>query len=199
MRYFSLRQQLMLFILALFSFGLFYLKFHHPSPPFQETVFKEFVVEVVGEVRKPGVYLFQHAPTLKEAIDKAGGLKESILFHSDLSEEVLKTGTLISVQKITPSAPAEKGKSEEKRFKIKIGRMDANKLLVFNLPLDLNHVSAEDLCLISGIGDSLAREIIAYRDKRKAFRSVEELKQVKGMGEKNYQTVRPYLTVSPDP
>ncbi|MDO9350998.1 MAG: helix-hairpin-helix domain-containing protein, partial [Deltaproteobacteria bacterium] len=33
----------------------------------------------------------------------------------------------------------------------------------------------EDLCLIPGIGESLAREIITYRERRKRFRSVEEL------------------------
>lgn len=199
MRYFSLRQQLNLLIIALFFLGLFYFKFHHTSPSLPESVLKEFVVEVVGEVWKPGVYLFRHPPTLKEAIDKAGGLKESIPFHSDLAKEILKTGTLISIQKITPSTPAEEGRSEGEQFTIKIGRMDANKLLVFNLPLDLNQVSADDLCLIPGIGESLAQEIITYRQKRKSFRSIEELKQVKGIGEKKYQSLQTYFVVNHSP
>lgn len=74
--------------------------------------------------------------------------------------------------------------------------MAANKLLVFFIPLDLNRVSMEDLCLISGIGASLAQEIITYREKRRAFRSVEELKEVKGIGEKKWKAIRNFFTVT---
>jgi competence protein ComEA len=197
--HFSISQQKILIILALLLLGLFYFKFHHPSPSLRETTLKEFVVEVAGEVWKPGVYLFQHSPTLKETIEKAGGLKEAAPFDSDLSTEVLKTGTLVSIQKITLSPPAGEGKSEGEQIKIKIGRMQANKLLVFNLPLDLNQVSAEDLCLIPGIGESLAQEIIVYRRRRKGFRSVEELKKVRGIGEKKYRSLQTYFVVNHHP
>ena len=74
--------------------------------------------------------------------------------------------------------------------------MAANKLLVFSIPLDLNQVTAEDLCLIPGIGTSLAQEIIAYREKRKAFRSVEELKKVKGIGEKKWKAFKNFFVVT---
>jgi competence protein ComEA len=73
--------------------------------------------------------------------------------------------------------------------------MAASKLLVFSIPLDLNHVSVEDLCLIPGIGGSLAQEIIAYRDRRKGFRSVEELRNVRGIGGKKYETLKKFLAV----
>jgi competence protein ComEA len=73
--------------------------------------------------------------------------------------------------------------------------MEAHKLLVFNIPLDLNRVSMEDLCLLQGIGESLAREIITYRERRKRFRSVEELKNIKGIGDKKYQSLKNFLIV----
>ncbi len=77
--------------------------------------------------------------------------------------------------------------------------MEANKLLVFSIPLDLNRVSAEDLCLIPGIGESLAREILAYRERRKGFGSREDLKNVKGIGEKKYESVKRFFTVRSPP
>ena len=80
-------------------------------------------------------------------------------------------------------------------IKAKLGRMEARKLLVFSIPLDLNRVSAEDLSLIPGIGESLAQEILAYREKRRGFRSVEELKNVKGMGEKKWRAIKSFLFV----
>lgn len=177
MKYFSLHQQWVLFFIALLLPGILYFKFYyHPLPSPPEAIIREIAVEVLGEVRNPGVYLFQNPPTLREAIERAGGLKETAQFDTASSSEILETGTLLAV---------EKGKAQE--IKIKLGRMDADKLLVFSIPLDLNRVSVEDLCLIPGIGESLAQEIIAYRERRKGFRSVEELKNVKGIGEKKYK------------
>jgi len=85
--------------------------------------------------------------------------------------------------------------TEQDEIKIRFGRMAANKLLVFSLPLDLNHVSVEDLCLIPGIGESLAQEMITYRERRKGFRSVEELKNIKGIGGKKYEAFKKFFVV----
>jgi competence protein ComEA len=52
----------------------------------------------------------------------------------------------------------------------------------------------EDLCLIPGIGESMAREMITYRERRRGYRSVEDLKNVKGIGEKKYQTLKGFFT-----
>ena len=194
MTHLSLSQQRILLILAILLLAIFYFKFYYSSPTPSERIAKEIVVEVQGEIQKPGVYIFEHPPTLKEAIEKAGGLNGKISYESKSSSEILETGALITVQRVTPSSLGEVG-----LIKIKIGRMEANKLLVFNIPLDLNRVSAEDLSLIPGIGESLAQEIIAYRQRRKSFRSVEELKKVKGLGDKKYQSLQTYFIVNRSP
>jgi len=75
--------------------------------------------------------------------------------------------------------------------------MEARKLLALSIPLDLNRVSVDDLCLIPGIGESLAREIVSYRERRKGFRSVEELKNVKGIEEKKYRSLKAFFTARP--
>lgn len=185
--HFSIGQQKVLFLLALFILAVLYFKFyfHPPSRPSEE-VFREIVIEVAGEVNKPGIYIFKNTPTLKEVIEKTRGFKEPILLDTATSSEVLETGTLLNVSKASP-----------KELKLKIGRMEANKLLTFSIPLDLNRVSVDDLRLIPGIGESLAREIVTYRERRKGFRSVEELKNVKGVGEKKYQSYKPFFTVRP--
>ena len=184
LKYISLGQQKVLFVLALFLLGILTFIFFYSPPAPSEEITKEIVIEILGEVRKPGVYIFQHFPTLKEAIEKAGGLKEPGLFDKDSFSESLKTGTLLNVRK-----------ESQQEARIKIETMEAHKLLVFNIPLDLNRVSREDLCLIPGIGESLAREIITHREKRKRFRSVEELKNIKGIGDKKYQSLKNFLIV----
>ena len=203
MKYFSISQQWVLLVVAVFLLASLTFKFYYypPSPPSGEPV-REVVVEVLGEVRQPGIYLYHNAPNLREAIKRAGGLKEAAQFDTTFSSTILETGTLLTVTKdpsqIPPSLPISKGEHrgiKQDEIKIRIGRMAANKLLVFSIPLDLNHVSVEDLCLIPGIGESLAQEMIAYREKRKGFRSVEELKNVKGIGGKKYETFKKFLVV----
>jgi competence protein ComEA len=184
LKYFSLGQQRILFVLALFLLGILTFKFYYSPPARLEEITKEIVIEVIGEVRNAGVYIFQHSPTLKEAIEKAGGLKEPGLLDQDSFSESLKTGALLNVRK-----------ESHQETRIKIETMEAHKLLVFSIPLDLNRVSMEDLCLIPGIGESLAREIIAFRERKRGFRSVEELKNVKGIGDKKYQSLKNFLIV----
>jgi len=207
MRYLSLSQQRILLVLASFLLAALYLKFYYFPPTPSEKITKEIVIEVLGEVRKPGVYMFQHSPTLKEPIEKAGGLKEPAIFDLASSSEDLETGTLLTIQRVNPSPLAGEGKparrtsslaggGEGELIRIKIGRMEAHKLIVFSIPLNLNRVSSEDLCLIPEIGESLAQEIIAYRKRRRGFRSVEELKNVKGIGEKKYETFKKFLMVT---
>jgi competence protein ComEA len=117
-------------------------------------------------------------------IEKAGGLKETAQFDTASFSEILETGTLLTVTK-----------ESSREVKVKMERMAANKLLVFSIPLDLNRVSMEDLCLIPGIGESLAQEIITYRERRKGFRSVEELKNVRGIGGKKYKNLKGFFII----
>jgi competence protein ComEA len=202
MRYLSLGQQKVLFVLALFLLAILCYKFYYSSPAPPEKIVKEIVVKVQGEVQKPGIYIFESPPTLKETIEKAGGLKEPVLFDKDSILEVIETGTSLNIKKespqIPPPPPLLKGGQSEmnhEEIMIKMEKMEAHELLVFNIPLDLNRVSAEDLCLIPGVGESLAKEIVAYREKRKGFRSVEELKNIKGIGDKKHQSLKKFLIV----
>jgi len=213
MKHFSLQQQWFLFFIALLVLGILYFKFYYHSPLPPEETLKEIVVEVLGEIQKPGIHIFRNPPTIKEALEKAGGLKEAAQFDAISSIEVLETGTLLTVTKessqILPHPPLPSGPEallgrrlkgghrgiKREDIKIKISKMEANKLLVFSIPLDLNRVSIDDLCLVPGIGESLAREIVAYRERRKGFKSVDELKNVKGIGSKKYSPLKNFFIV----
>ena len=61
--------------------------------------------------------------------------------------------------------------------------------------INLNTASRAELLQISGIGDVTADKILAYRDSHGGFHSLEELLQVDGIGEKQLEEWRPYLTV----
>jgi len=61
--------------------------------------------------------------------------------------------------------------------------------------LDLNTASVTDLDELPGVGPSKAQAIIDFRDSRKGFRSAEELLEVKGIGPKLYDKIRPLVKV----
>jgi competence protein ComEA len=63
--------------------------------------------------------------------------------------------------------------------------------------VDLNTAGRTDLEQIPGIGPAMAREIAADREKNGPFRSVEELRRVKGMGPVTFDKVRAFLRVEP--
>jgi len=61
--------------------------------------------------------------------------------------------------------------------------------------LDLNSAGYFDLQTLPGIGPVLAGRIMAYRDSVGAFRSADELRQVKGIGDKKYARMKDRITV----
>jgi len=56
--------------------------------------------------------------------------------------------------------------------------------------IDLNSAGVEELTRLSGIGETLAQRIVAYREKHGPFRSVDELKNVPGIGEKTVEEIK---------
>jgi hypothetical protein len=89
MKHFSLSQQWVLLGIVLLILGSLYFGFlYHAPSPFPEESVKEVVVEVSGEVRSPGVYLFENSPTLREAVDRAGGLKETAGFDIPSASQI---------------------------------------------------------------------------------------------------------------
>lgn len=63
--------------------------------------------------------------------------------------------------------------------------------------IDLNRASAAELDKLPGIGPSKAKAIVEYREKQGAFRTIEELKRVKGIGDKTFESLKPFITAGP--
>ncbi|MDE5985443.1 MAG: helix-hairpin-helix domain-containing protein [Eubacterium sp.] len=62
-------------------------------------------------------------------------------------------------------------------------------------PLNLNTCTAEELMSIDGIGEKKASDIIEYRDYLGGYTSVEQIKNIKGIGDGVYEKLSPYLIV----
>ena len=62
--------------------------------------------------------------------------------------------------------------------------------------VNVNTATAEELQLLPGIGEARAQAVIAMRKQRGGFKSVNELLEVKGIGEAGLDRLRPHLTVN---
>jgi comEA protein len=64
-------------------------------------------------------------------------------------------------------------------------------------PLNLNSATEAQLQALPGIGAAVAARIVEYRKKNGAFKKVEELMNVKGIGEKSFLKLKPLVIVGP--
>lgn len=83
--------------------------------------------------------------------------------------------------------------SNIKKFEFSIQKITQEKQIVF--PLDLNSVSFQELIQIPGIGPVIAEQIIQYRYEKGKFNNLEELKQIKGIGEKKFKLIKGYFKI----
>ena len=65
-------------------------------------------------------------------------------------------------------------------------------------PVNLNTATEAQLEALPGVGASTAKRIIEYRQKNGSFKKIEELMNVKGIGEKSFLKLKPLITVTGD-
>ena len=64
-------------------------------------------------------------------------------------------------------------------------------------PINLNTASVAQLETLPGIGRSTAERILEYRQKNGSFKKIEDLMNVRGVGEKSFLKLKPLITVTP--
>ncbi|HLU33461.1 MAG TPA: ComEA family DNA-binding protein [Natronosporangium sp.] len=139
----------------------------------------ELVVAVSGLVHQPGLVRLPPGARVADALAAAGGpLPDADLDHLNLARKVTD-GELITVG-IPPPAGDPAGSPAG----------GAAGALV-----NLNTASQAELETLPGIGPALAQRIIAYRAEHGPFQSVEELRQVSGIGEVRFAELRDLVTV----
>lgn len=65
----------------------------------------------------------------------------------------------------------------------------------YTYPINLNTATMEQLLSVDGIGESRAAQILAYREELGGYTSVEQIKNISGIGDAVYAKIAPYLTV----
>lgn len=148
-----------------------------------------FYVDVKGEVKNPNVYMVSEGMLVIDAINLAGGFTknaytDNINLSKKLNNEMViivgnkKDYTTSTTVKVINDALIKEEKKD-----------NTNKALV-----NINTASKEELMTITGIGESKANSIIEYRNKTK-FNSIEDIKNISGIGDKFFEQIKNYITV----
>jgi|DewCreStandDraft_2_1066082.scaffolds.fasta_scaffold00581_37 competence protein ComEA len=65
--------------------------------------------------------------------------------------------------------------------------------------VNINKATIQELTQLPGIGESTAKNIVAYREKVGGFKTIDEIKNVKGIGEKKFERIKDLITIEDKP
>lgn len=156
-------------------------------------------IDIKGEVKKPGVYEVTENMNVNDAIKMAGGLKKGASTDNINLSKTLKNEMVIIISKKLKENTKNTIKNEALPSSSEvIGELknsdtnniqnDSNKLI------SLNKGSLDELMTIPGIGEQKAKQIIEYRNSN-AFTSIEDIKNVSGIGESLFEKIKDYITI----
>ena len=145
----------------------------------------KILVDVGGAVERSGVYELEMGVRIKDALVMAGGLS-AMADREWVEKNLNQAGEVWDGMKIyIPESGGVLGSSS------KLG--DSNQMI--SGMINLNTASQEELEDLPGIGPAMAGRIIEYRQANSGFRNVEEVKLVKGIGDKLFEKMKDKISI----
>lgn len=148
-------------------------------------------VHITGEILNPGLYELEEGSRINDLIKLAGGETQNADLNKINLAYELSDGEKIYVPSISDENPtyiySDAGENVLENSK--------NSSNTKNDKININKASSDELQKISGIGPSLAEKIINYRNSNGNFQNIEDLKNVSGIGEKKFETIKEHITL----
>lgn len=145
-------------------------------------------VYITGEVNNPGVKEVEDEARIEDIIILAGGLTEFANISKVNLAYKLEDGQKIYIpnvnEKVEEYITEENGEGIVENANTSLGK------------ININTADVVKLCELPGVGESLASRIIQYREENGKFKSIEDLKNVSGIGEKKFESLREYIVVN---
>lgn len=142
------------------------------------------IVDVKGQVKMPGVYTSTQGERVIDVINRAGGLTENadesqVNFAEHVQDAMVIYIPAMGEEGMVPAVTTGiTNTGGDSQGKINLNKADENELQ--NLP---------------GIGPSKATAILEYRETNGPFKSVEDLKNISGIGDKTFDKLKDLITV----
>jgi len=159
---------------------------------------QEVPVYICGEIVNPGVYYVDSKAIINDVVQKSGGLTvEADPSYLNLASAV-QPNQKIYVPKIGEEMDNYSNIYENKEIipslNGKIGETQVNTKGYPQL-ININTATEEELQTLSGIGEVKAKAIVAYRSTSQGFKTIEELLNVSGIGDKTFEKIKALITI----
>ncbi|MGW3301413.1 helix-hairpin-helix domain-containing protein [Streptomyces rubiginosohelvolus] len=149
----------------------------------------QIVVDVSGKVHRPGVRRLPAGSRVEDALEAAGGVRAGTDVTGLNRARVLVDGEQVAVG-LPPGLPVTGATGGGENGS---GAAGVQGGAGPSVPLSLNTATAEQLETLPGVGPVLAQHMIDYRTENNGFRSVDELRQVNGIGDRRFADLQPLV------
>lgn len=156
-------------------------------------------VHIDGYINNPGVYEIKENDRIKTLIDKAGDFKEGYSIKNINLAAKLSDGDKIYIPSVSEEKDSENNNnininSSGKGQNVKADRNNVS-IMKNNSKININTANISELKQITGIGESTANKIIDYRENVGKFKKIEDIKEVKGIGDAKYESLKNKITI----
>lgn len=167
---------------------------------------KMLLVDIKGEVYKPGIYELEESARVIDVINKAGGLTENAnttvinLSKKIIDEMVIIIYSNAEVEDFTKTKEKENllidaCKQKDENSLTNDACIDKDNDKTLSGKISINTASVEELMKLPGIGESKAKSIIEYRNTNGPFNSIEDIMKVTGIGENLFAQIKEFITL----
>lgn len=164
---------------------------------------EKYYVDIKGYVKKPGVYEVSKTSIVNDCLKLAGGLlKNADTTTINLSKPV-SAAMVIYVPKKNEVIKSTTDKTTTTTTEIpnnaaipdNSNTSSDTSSATLNLKINLNTASKEELTKLSGIGEAKAQDIIDYRNINGSFKTIEEIKNISGIGDALFAKIKDNITI----
>lgn len=145
----------------------------------------EIVVDVSGKVRRPGIHRLPAGSRVVDALGAAGGVRPG----TD-TDGLNRARFLVDGEQVVVGGPAPAGIGGPGAGTGAAGSAGGGPGAGPAAPVPLNTATVDQLDALPGVGPVLAQHIVDYRAQHGGFRSVDELREVNGIGERRFADLR---------
>lgn len=157
-------------------------------------------VYVTGHVVHPGVVYLDEGSRVADAIEACGGMTDDASAESLNLARIVADGEQIQVQSVAEMEAASQtvvpsGSSASVASGPSSQVASGPSSQVASGKVNINTADSSQLQTLSGVGESKAKKIIDYREANGPFKSIEDLANVSGIGEKTVENLREYICI----